>query len=497
MTVLAPVLWPLLVAAMLLLAWRRPRFQRVGSAVGSLGHVWLSAELIRVVLNQGMQVTELGGWRAPFGIVFVADRLGAAMVMVTAVIGLASAIYSISGIDARREAFGYHALVQVLLAGVCGAFLTGDLFNLYVWFEVMLMSSFVLLALGGEKKQMMGALQYVALNLISSIVFLSALGLLYGLVGSLNMADVAVRLPQAQNDGLVAAICSLLALAFGIKAAVFPVYVWLPSSYHTPPTIVSALFAGLLTKVGVYALIRSQVLFFDASTPWMRLILLAVGVLTMVFGVMGAVAQGGFRRVLSFHIVSQIGYMILGLAWMTPMALAATVFYVLHHILVKTNLFFIAGIARRHCHTEELSQMGGLYARFPGLALLFLIPAMSLAGLPPLSGFWAKLFILKAGVDLESWWPVVAALVVGFFTLFSMLKLWNEAFWKSPPEELPEKPDPAIGRQRWRVIPVVMLAGGTVAFGVFAGPLLDFSLASAKELLNPQLYVDAVLGGKR
>ncbi len=491
-----PVAIPFMTAVLTMLAWRSLRLQRAISVTGGVLLLASAIAIMAAVAENGPVAAQAGGWPAPFGITMVADWLSAVMVLITGIMAVATLVYGLADVTAAEERQGHHPLTHGMLAGICGAFLTGDIFNMYVWFEVMLMSSFVLLALGGEKKQMMGALQYVALNLISSIVFLSALGLLYGLVGSLNMADVAVRLPQAQNDGLVAAICSLLALAFGIKAAVFPVYVWLPSSYHTPPTIVSALFAGLLTKVGVYALIRSQVLFFDVSTPWMRLILLAVGILTMVFGVMGAVAQGGFRRVLSFHIVSQIGYMILGLAWMTPMALAATVFYVLHHILVKTNLFFIAGIARRHCHTEELSRMGGLYARYPGLALLFLIPAMSLAGLPPLSGFWAKLFILKAGVDLESWWPVVAALVVGFFTLFSMLKLWNEAFWKSPPEELPDKPDPAIGRQRWRVIPVVMLAGGTVAFGVFAGPVLDFSLEAAKELLNPQIYVDAVLGDR-
>ncbi len=497
MTVIWPVLWPMLMAAILLSFWRHPVLQRRLAIAGGLVHVGLTVELMRSVLATGMIVTAVGDWQPPVGIVFVGDRLGAAMALITAVIGLCVAVYSLSGIDTRREAYGYHTLVQALLAGVCGAFLTGDFFNLYVWFEVMLMSSFVLLALGGEKRQMVGALQYFALNLISSMTFLIALGLLYGLVGTLNMADVAAKLPSTGQPGLVGAICCLFAVAFGVKSAVFPLYVWLPASYHTPPTVVTALFAGLLTKVGVYALMRSASLLFVPSAVFLMDILLVVGLLTMVFGVLGAVSQKEFRRVLSFHIVSQIGYMILGLALWTPLAVAAGVFYVLHHILVKTNLFFISGISKRMCHTEVLKDMGGLYARSPLLSLLFLIPAMSLAGIPPLSGFWAKFFVVHAGLEAREYWAVGIALVVGLLTLFSMLKLWNEAFWKPAPGGLPEEYEPAMGRQRWRYLPVVALAGLTVAFGFLAGPLLDFSQATAAELMAPNIYIEAVLGGAR
>lgn len=497
MSVLAPVLWPLLMSALLMTFWRHGVWQRWLAVAGSAAHVGLALDLLLRVDRLGPQATALGDWPPPFAIVFVADRLGAAMSLIAAFIGLMVAVYAISGIDARREAFGYHPLSQALLAGVCGAFLTGDYFNLYVWFEVMLMASFVLLALGGERKQMAGALSYVSLNLIASATFLTALGLMYGLVGSLNMADVAMRLPDAGNPGLVGAICVFLMIAFGVKAAVFPLYAWLPSSYHTPPSVVTALFAGLLTKVGVFALVRSTTLVFAGTAPFVVPLLLWLAVATMVFGVLGAVSMGGFRKVLAFHIVSQIGYMVFGLALMTPLALTGTVFYVLHHILVKTNLFLIAGIARRKCHTEDLAKMGGLYASAPGLAALFLISAMSLAGIPPLSGFWAKLTLIRAGLEADEAIAVGVALAVGLLTLFSMLKLWNEAFWKPRSGGEPLVPQSELGLRRFRYIPVALLALGTVGFGIFVGPLLAFSERAAAELLNPTIYIDASLGRSR
>lgn len=492
-----PVLWPLLAAAMLLALWRSRAWQRAVSVAASMVHVVLCGFLVAASL-EGPVIAHLGGWQGPVGITFVADRMGSSLALVASFVGLCATVYSLSGIDQRRESFGYHALVQTLLAGVCGAFLTGDYFNLYVWFEVMLISSFVLLALGGEKKQMTGALRYVALNLLASMSFLVALGLLYGVVGTLNMADVARRLPDVGEPGVVGSICALLALAFGIKAAAFPVYMWLPASYDAPPSVVSALFAGLLTKVGVYALMRSVPLVFAPAASFLPPLLVWVGLLTMTFGVIGAVAQKSFRQVLSFHIVSQIGYMILALALMTPLGLAAGLFYTLHHILVKTNLFLIAGVARRLCGTEELKEMGGLYLRSPLLAAFFLIPALSLAGIPPLSGFWAKLAVLQASLDAGQIAAAVASLAVGALTLFSMLKLWNSAFWQDPPnpESNPREPDPGLGRLRWRFAPIAALAVSTVAIGFLAGPVYGFCQGAAIEMLDREAYILRVLGAQ-
>ncbi|MBK8597755.1 MAG: Na+/H+ antiporter subunit D [Holophagales bacterium] len=489
--VVLPVLVPLAtaIACLALRPWRAAG--RAASVLGALVHLVAAAALLYRVDGAGIQVMQMGDWPAPYGISLVADLLAAIMVTLTGVTGLAVAVYSLGSIDAEREAHGYHALFHVLLMGVSMAFLTGDLFNLYVAFEVMLMASFVLLSLGGERAQLEGAVKYVTLNLLSSAVFLAAVGVLYGVAGTLNMADLALAVQRGTAPGLVATLACLFLVAFGIKAAVFPLFFWLPASYHTPPVAVSALFAGLLTKVGVYALVRAFTLVFTGDTGLTHGLILAVAVLTMVTGVLGAAAQFEFRRVLSFHIVSQIGYMVLGLGLFTPLALAGTVFYLIHHIVVKTNLFLVAGIVKRLGGTLDLGSLGGLYRRRPALALLFLVPAFSLAGIPPLSGFWGKLVLVKAGLDSGHYAVTATALGVSLLTLFSMTKLWNEAFWKEPPEESPVSAAPVP----WTLLgPVVALAAITVAVGLGAGPVFDLASRAAAQLADPSQYVRAVLG---
>ncbi len=383
------------------------------------------------VLTEGIQVVQFGGWSAPFGITFVADILSALMVLVTAVIGLAVSIFAITGLRPKSQRYGFFTLLHVLSMGVTGAFLTGDLFNLYVWFEVMLIASFVLMALGGKAHQLAAAMKYVTLNLIASALFLAAAGVLYGTVGSLNMADVAQQLANAESSHVATLAATILMFAFGVKAAVFPLFYWLPASYHTPPVAISALMAGLLTKVGVYALIRTFTLLFAYDHPYRQPLLLVIAGATMLTGVLGAAAQTDVRRILSFHIISQIGYMLLGLAIFTPLAIAGTVFYLVHHIIVKANLFLIMGMARRGRAGFELSQLGGIYRNQLWLAILFLIPALSLAGIPPLSGFWAKLMLLQSAIEERHFAMVAIALAVGLLTLFSMTKIWAAAFWAS------------------------------------------------------------------
>jgi multicomponent Na+:H+ antiporter subunit D len=465
----------------------------LGAALALLAHVW----------EDGIQATQIGNWPAPYGITLVADVFSAMMVVLTGIIGLAVGLYSLAALDRAREAFGYHPLYHFLLMGVCGAFLTGDLFNLYVWFEVMLMASFVLLALGGERAQMEGAIKYVTLNLISTTLFLTALGILYGVAGTLNMADLARKLsnlaePHAGGigqSGLVTTIAMLFLVAFGLKAAIFPLFFWLPASYHTPPVAVSAIFAGLLTKVGVYALIRVFTLLFVQDVGYTHTLILSLAGLTMVTGVLGAVAQNEFRRILSFHIVSQIGYMIMGLGLFTPFALAGSVFYIAHHMIVKTNLFLVSGVAHRLCGTYDLKQLGGLYQGFPTLAALFLIPALSLAGLPPLSGFFAKLALIQAGLEIEQYAIVATALAVSLLTLFSMTKVWAEAFWKPLPPDAPALVRAGAQEMTLLMLPIAGLAILTVMFGLAAGPMLALAQRAGEQLMNPAGYIQAVLGG--
>ena len=492
-----PIMIPF-VTAVLAFLLRRSRMGDLASVGGSAASLVVAVVLIAEVLDQGVIAGQIGGWQAPFGITLVADHLSAAMVLITAIIGLSVAVWSLAEIGPTSARFGYHALFQSLLGGVTGAFLTGDLFNLYVWFEVLLISSFGLLVIGGRKSAIDGAVKYVTLNLIATVLFLAGAGLLYGATGTLNMADLRGAVAASPDQGLMTLIAMMLMVAFGMKAAVFPLFFWLPASYHTPHYAVSAVFAGLLTKVGVYALLRVFTLIFVGDLGYTHEILLWVSLLTMLTGVLGAAAQSDFRKILSFHIISQIGYMVLGLALMTPLAVMGAVFYLLHHIIVKTNLFLIAGVSRRLTGSSDLYAIGGLYRSAPLLAALFIIPAFSLAGFPPLSGFWAKFVIVRASLDLGEWLVAGVALLVGLLTIFSMTKIWAEAFWKAHPKgrqpALADLPQSA----RWQMmVPIVALAVMTVAIGAFPSAFLDFATKGAEQLLDPAAYVAAVLGEAR
>lgn len=489
-----PIFISLLAGALTLSFWRSIRWQKRITLVAATVYLIVAVVLLREVMQEGYIVLQMGNWAAPFGISLVADVLSATMIMLTGIVGFVAALYSMASVPNEHIRFGYFSLLQLLLAGVSGAFLTGDIFNLFVWFEVMLLASFGLLTLGGERNQMEGAIKYVTINLFSSAIFLSAIGLLYGTAGTLNIADLSVKLAGVEEQGLVNVLALMFMVSFGIKAGAFPLFFWLPASYHTPLVAVSAVFAGLLTKVGVYALYRFFSVIFIGDIQYTHTIILWLGILTMLTGVLGAAAQFEFRRILSFHIISQIGYMLIAFAIFTPLAIIGGVFYIAHHIIVKTNLFLISGLTYQLSGTHELKAMGGFYRQRPWLALVFLIPALSLAGLPPLSGFFAKYIVIKAGVEAGSWWAVGFGLLVGLLTLFSMIKIWAEVFWKRPPETDP--PIDLSGKlSPWMLAPVILLSAMTVGIGLFGEPLYQLAEVAASQLLNPQGYIDAVLGG--
>jgi multicomponent Na+:H+ antiporter subunit D len=491
--VVLPLLVPLVGAIAGVLAWHWPTAQRAAGLAGAGALLAAGCGLLLQVWTEGIQVYQVGGWPAPFGITLVADTLSATMVVLAGIIGLATVAYSTGTIDHGRASHGYYPLVQILLLGVCGAFLTGDVFNLYVWFEVMLIASFVLVALGGEKAQLEGSVKYVTLNLLSSALLLAAVGLLYGLTGSLNMAELSQRLPELESDALVAAVAFLFLVAFGIKAAAFPLFFWLPASYHTPPVAVSALFAGLLTKVGVYALLRVFTLLFVEDVAYIRELILVVAGLTMVTGVLGAIAQSEMRRLLSFHIVSQIGYLLMGLGLYSLASLAASVFFMIHIVVAKSALFLVSGLVHRLRGTFELKDLGGLYESKAMLAALFLLPALSLAGLPPLSGFFAKLALVQAGLDAGSYAIVAVALAVSILTLFSMMKIWVEAFWK--PSDAAWRPANSTPLGMTTLLPAAVLAGLALALGIAAEPVFALAQRAAEQLMDPEAYARAVLEG--
>lgn len=492
-----PVVVPMVSAALMLLAYRRGAAQRTIGLISTALQFALAAALFYIVYTRGIQVSHLGGWPAQFGITFVADLLSAIMVMLSGTIALATIVYSVWNIDRERRAYGFYPLMQVLLMGANGAFLTGDLFNLYVWFEVLLIASFVLLVLGNERPQMEGALKYVTLNLISSMLFLTAVGILYGSTSALNMADIAVKLP-AVPPSMTSALAMLLLVAFGIKAAVFPLFFWLPDSYHTPPATVIALFAGLLTKVGVYSMLRIFALFFPDKMDQNQALMLGIAGLTMVVGVLGAVAQAEVRRILAFHSVSQIGYIVMGFALFTTASLAGAIFFILHHSIVKTNLFLISGVIQQRKGSTKLKEIGQLIQTEPLLAGLFLVTALSLAGTPPLSGFWAKLGLVQAGLTIQSigaFAVVAASLAVSIVTLISMVKIWNEAFWKEVPDAaVPRLPNSSKSWAFLMYAPILFLTTLTVVLGMSPEPVLALVHAAAEQLTNRADYVQAILG---
>ncbi len=494
--IVTPIVAPLL-AALAGVAFReRPVVQRLISLAGPLSMLGSGLALLVIVDSDGIQATNLGDWPAPFGIVLVADLFSAFMLLMAGIVSLAALLYSFATLRERNIRFGHYSVVNLMLVGVSGAFLTGDMFNLFVWFELMLIASFVLLALGGGRRRIEGAVKYVAINLLSSAFFLSGAGLLYASTGTLNMADLSVKIAQVDNQGLVTTIAMFFVISFGLKSAAFPMFFWLPASYHTPSIDVTALFSGLLTKVGVYALIRTFTLVFANDVDFTHTLIMVLAGFTMVVGVIGAIAQYDYRRLLSFHIVSQIGYMLMGLSIFTPAAIAGAILFMAHNILVKTSLFLVGGLIAQFSGTESLNRLGDMYRSKPMIAALFAVAALSLAGLPPSSGFISKLALVRAGIEAEAYVITGISLFVSLLTLYSMIKIWNSVFWRPAPQDAagPVTEKPGGARLALMLSPALLLIGLSVVFGFVAQPVFELATAAAESLIEPSAYVDAVLG---
>lgn len=510
--VFAPLMVPLITAIGCVLIQNSVVKRKAWSLFGTILYVIAAVLMVLKVDQEGILVAQAGSWPAPFGITFVADHLSSIMVLISAAMSLGITVYSIADIDKRHSFLGFHFLYHMLIFGATGAFLTGDLFNLYVWYEVMMISSLGLLVIGGSRQQLVGTVQFVALNLIATILFLSGLAFLYGATGTLNMAHLHLQTQALENPALLNGIGILFLIGFGIKSAVFPFFFWLPPSYPTPPVAVSAIFSVLSTKVGVYSLFRVFTLIFRPEDAYIHDVILWISGFTTLIGVLGAVSQMGFRKILSFHVISQVGYFILGLGLLSPvlvteeskdldilypLAVAGGIFYMVHHITVKTNLFLVSGVVNQLKGSFHLKHLGGIYKSKRLLAFCFLISAFSLSGFPPLSGFWAKLILIQAAMGLGSYLLVGVIILTTILTIFSMAKVWNEVFWKAEPQ-VDGNPAPPMnhlkyGQQFCLMFPICMFALLTLAIGHYPEPLLKWSLIASNELLNPQPYLEAVL----
>ena len=487
-----PVVLPLGTAAVLIGLVRFPSLRRWLTLVALAGTVASCAFLLSEV-SDGLVVSgQLGGVAFPIGITLVVDAFSAILLTVSSVMLLAVFVYAVGSPRTDETRAFFHSLYLILAAGVSASFLTGDLFNLFVAFEVTLTASYVLITYRGTRAQIRHGMTYVVISLVASTLFITGVGLVYAATGTVNMADLATKLGEI-DPGLRTALGTLFLVVFGIKAAIFPLFFWLPDSYPVAVSPVTAIFAGLLTKVGVYAIIRSHTLLFGNSAP--STLLLVIAGLTMLTGVLGAISQDDVKRILSFHIISQIGYMIFGLGLYSLAGLAATVFYIVHHIVVKTTLFLVGGMIEEKAGTGSLRQLGGLLHTSPLLAWLFLLPALSLAGIPPLSGFVAKLALIEAGFAIGANLTVAVAIAVSALTLFSMTKIWSGVFWGQPDED---PPNPAtLGPERVRfprlmVGPTAVLVALSVLYVVAAGPLYELGEIAATGLIDSSQYLAAV-----
>lgn len=495
------ILVPFFTALLLALLNGHYRLEKAVALLSSLGlTVWVFWLLFYVDAH-GVQVVIVGGWMAPWGVAFVADRLTAIMLCLSTGLGMLVQVYSFWTVTEQQQRYFFYPLMQAMLLGVNWSFITGDVFNLFVAYEVMLMASYGVMMVGASPAQVRQTLKYIAINSIGSTFFVVGCGVVYATVGTLNMADLAVRTAQiaGQRAGMVTAASMLLLLVFALKAATFPLIYWLPDSYPVVPPGVNGYFAGILTKVGVYSLLRVFVLCFRQEGHQLALdVLLFLSGLTMLLGVLGAMCRWDIRRILSWHIISQVGYMVMGIGLagspdprVVQLAVAGTIFYVVHHIVVKSCLFLVGGIAERVSGSQDLKHMGGLLGLAPGVGGLFIVAGLSLAGMPPFSGFLSKFVLAQAGLAGGNYVVVSIAVITSFFTLYSMSKIWSYAFWREPDR----KRVPLS--YRGMMAPTGVLVAFTIAMGLCAQPFLGLASRAADTLTRPDEYIRAVLSAKQ
>lgn len=486
-SVILPIILPLFFAIITGI-YRSDHWRSTIMVTGSGLHTIVSAFLLLISLQGEIQVIVIGDWLPPYGIVLVADLFSSLFLFIISLIFFATNLYGI--VEADKSTHNLRIpLIFILQSGISLSLLTADFFNLFVAFEMMLVASYALVSLELSEKNLKWAFSYLLVNLIGTLGFLCAAAMIYGYTGHLNMAALSELLKDQNNDPLILGWGYLLLGIFGLKAAIFPLYFWLPKTYSHLPASLAALFAGSLTKVGIYVLIRVFVILLPAPLGNFNHILLVLSTCTMLFGVLGAVSCTTIRGILSYHIISQIGYMILGLSLYTPLAIASALLFIIHNILVKVSLFLIGGVASQASGTDDLKKMGNLSLAMPWLAASFLIQAFSLAGIPPLSGFWGKYLLVLETIRMENYFTAAIAILTSWLTLFSMVKIWIGAFWKNSPNEknLIKKI-----KLKENFISVGMLVSASLILSLCIEPIYSTALLAAEQIFQKEPYILAI-----
>lgn len=487
--IVLPLLIPLVTAVILIFCSKYVRVQRWISVVSVILNLLVALFIVNQVNNEGIQTLHMGGWLPPYGIVFVADMLAALLVLTTLIVAAACLFYSFRSIGEEREKHYFYAFFQFLLAGVIGSFLTGDLFNLFVCFEVMLIASYALIVLGGTKRQLRETLKYMLINIISSTLFVAAVAYLYGTVGTLNMAHLSLRVAEVQQNGILSVIGLLFLIVFALKAGLF-LFFWLPGSYSAPPAAVTALFGALLTKVGLYAIIRTFTLIFHHDTGGIHAVIGWMAAATMILGSLGAVAYKDLGRILNYNIIISVGFIAFGIASASSDSLSGAVFYLMHDMIAKALLFILGGIIIASAGANNLSDMGGLMKRHPLVGWMFFIVALALVGIPPLSGFLGKVLIVRGGLSEGHYVLTGLALASSLAVLYSLIKVFMGAFWGESPG-LPETKPVRIHRTAYAA--AIGLTIIVFVLGVGSEWIYSYTSQAGAVLSDPSLYINAVL----
>lgn len=492
--VVAPVAVAITVGALLLMVRHRVRLHPPLAIAGLVAMAAVDVLLLLRVLDEGPLVMTMGGWLPPFGISFVADALGAGFALTATLVALACTAFSVRDVDAAGRRYGFYPFVMLMMAGVSGAFLTGDIFNLYVWFEVFVISSFGLLTLGSRREQLDGGFKYAVLNLVATTLFLIATAYLYGALGTLNMADIMVKAGTTAGAP-VATIAVLYLTAFGMKAAAFPLHFWLPASYHTPRMVTAALFGGLLTKIGVYALLRTLVMLFPQARDMLSSPIAWVAAATMLVGALGALAQNDLRRMAGFLVVSGVGVMLAGLALGDALALAGTVLYAIHSMLAMAALYLFVGAIGETRGTFALDALAGIQRRSPALAGIAVLLMLAVSGLPPASGVWPKAILVRAAIEAGNGWLAAAVLASGFLTTLVLGRVVLLAFWRERAEGDAAAGPVAVSGASYAVLAAFSLP--ILLLGLWPEPAIDLAGRAAAGLVDARAYYLAVFPGGR
>jgi multicomponent Na+:H+ antiporter subunit D len=485
-----PVILPLIAGLLSILFRSKLQLQRIISITVLLLVTGISVLIISQINEYGIQTLQLGGWQAPYGIGLVGDMFAMLLVLTSCIVAICCLLFSFKTIGQDLEKHYFYSLFLFLITGVNGSFLTGDLFNLYVFFEVLLLSSYVLVSLGGKKIQLRETMKYVIINVLSSAFFLVGIAFLYSITGTLNLAHISVRIAEAGQDGFITTVALLFVFVFGIKAGLFLFY-WLPGSYRVPPTAITALFAALLTKVGIYAIIRMFTLVFYHEPEVTHVIIGILAALTMILGGIGAIGYWDISRILTYNVIIGSGFILAGLATYTSFGLLGSVYYLIHDMIAKALIFLIGGVVISLTGTRNIKEMSGLIRNHPYLGWMFFIAALSLIGIPPLSGFIGKVFITRGSFEAGHYWLGAIGLFTSLMILYSLMKIFMNAFWgETILSEEEEK-----GSTRGVVLPLVILSALTILLGIGPEWIHSFVEVAVEGLMDPSDYIDAVFAG--